>query len=136
MKKHLLITGSFLFLIHCSQPVNGQQLPSSLKDAYKEAFLVGTAINSAIVNGSDSATMDIVLHQFNTITSENVLKAGPINPRPGVYNFGPADKYVEFGEEHGMFIVGPPSGGAAAPLSGPGPGATPTPCPSRCGAWP
>jgi endo-1,4-beta-xylanase len=106
MKKQVLIAGSFLLLASCSQPGNEQQIPSSLQDAYNEAFLVGCALNSAIINGSDSATMDIVLHHFNTITSENVLKAGPINPRPGVYHFGPADKYVEFGEEHGMFIVG------------------------------
>jgi endo-1,4-beta-xylanase len=34
------------------------------------------------------------------------LKAGPLNPEPGVFNFGPADTFVEFGEEHGMFIIG------------------------------
>ncbi len=34
------------------------------------------------------------------------MKTEPINPEPGVYNFGPADAFVEFGERHGMFIVG------------------------------
>ena len=34
------------------------------------------------------------------------MKAGPINPQPGVYNFAPADAYVEFGERNDMFIVG------------------------------
>jgi endo-1,4-beta-xylanase len=34
------------------------------------------------------------------------MKAGPINPRPGVYNWAPADAFVEFGEKNGMFIVG------------------------------
>ncbi|MCB0636615.1 MAG: endo-1,4-beta-xylanase, partial [Lewinella sp.] len=33
-------------------------------------------------------------------------KAGPVNPEPGVYNFGPADDFVAFGEAHDMFIVG------------------------------
>src|SRR5690606_20383076 len=28
------------------------------------------------------------------------------NPQPGVYNFEPADAYVEFGERNNMFIVG------------------------------
>jgi endo-1,4-beta-xylanase len=47
-----------------------------------------------------------VIRHFNTITVENAMKAAPINPQPGVYNFAPADAFVEFGEEHGMFIVG------------------------------
>jgi endo-1,4-beta-xylanase len=47
-----------------------------------------------------------VTRHFNSITAENVLKPQPINPQPGVYNFGPADRYVEFGEANGMFIVG------------------------------
>ncbi len=79
---------------------------ASLRDAYRGAFLVGTAVNEAIVAGSDSAGARITAEQFNTITAENVLKAAPINPSPGVWNFAPADAYVAFGERHRMFIVG------------------------------
>ena len=78
----------------------------TLKEAYADAFMVGTSVNSGVVRGTDSVTRDLVLAQFNTITAENVMKAAPINPRPGVYNWGPADSLVAFGEEHGMFIVG------------------------------
>ena len=78
----------------------------TLKDAYRDAFLVGTAVNEAIVAGTDSAGQAIVVRQFNTITNENVLKAERVNPRPGVYDFGPADAFVSFGEKHRMFIVG------------------------------
>ena len=78
----------------------------TLKSAYAGAFLVGSALNEQIVSGSDLAALDIVLRQFNTITAENVMKAGPINPEPGVYHFAPADAFVDFGERHGMFIVG------------------------------
>ena len=46
------------------------------------------------------------MRQFNSITAENVMKAESINPRPGVFNFGPADAFVAFGESNGMFIVG------------------------------
>lgn len=78
----------------------------TLKEAYEDAFLMGTAVNEAIVSGVDKMSQTIVLEQFNTITAENVLKAGPVNPEPGVYNFGPADAFVEFGERHNMFIIG------------------------------
>jgi len=79
---------------------------NTLRETYREAFLLGTAVNEAIVSGADAAARDLVTRHFNTITAENVLKAGPLNPQPGVWNFGPADAFVAFGEQHGMFIVG------------------------------
>jgi endo-1,4-beta-xylanase len=48
----------------------------------------------------------LIKKQFNSITPENVLKWELIHPLPGVYNFGPGDRYVEFGVENGMFIIG------------------------------
>src|SRR5687768_14967567 len=77
-----------------------------LKDAYRDSFLMGTAVNEEIVAGKDKASVEIVQRHFNTITAENVMKTESINPQPGVYNFGPADSFVEFGEKHGMFVVG------------------------------
>ncbi|MCP9753442.1 endo-1,4-beta-xylanase [Ferruginibacter sp. HRS2-29] len=81
-------------------------LPATLKEAYKDAFLLGTAVNAGIVSGSNKPLQDIVLAQFNTITPENVMKAALINPQPGVFNFGPADAFVEFGKKNKMFIIG------------------------------
>jgi endo-1,4-beta-xylanase len=78
----------------------------TLKDVYKDAFLIGAAVNPSITSGRDKASQDIVLKHFNAITPENVLKASSVNPQPGVYNFGPADDYVAFGEKNKMFIVG------------------------------
>lgn len=77
----------------------------TLKDVYKDAFLVGTAVTPAITSGRDKATQDIVIKQFNAVTVENVMKAALINPSPGVYNFSPADDFVAFGEKNKMFIV-------------------------------
>lgn len=78
----------------------------TLKQAYEDTFMMGTALNEDIVSGKDSLAREIVLQQFNSITPENVMKAGPINPEPGVYNFEPADALVEFGIENDLFIVG------------------------------
>lgn len=106
MKRAFLsLSLSVLFGSSCAHTATAQRV-TSLKEAYRSAFLVGSAVNEEIVSGTDSAAGSIVLRQFNTITAENVLKAEPINPQPGVYNFGPADAFVEFGEKHGMFIVG------------------------------
>lgn len=67
---------------------------------------MGAAVNEAIVSGADDASQKIVVQQFNTITLENGMKAEIINPEPGVFNFGPADAFVDFGEKHDMFIIG------------------------------
>ena len=105
MKLSTLVLSSMLLLSSCTQP-EAEQQPSSLQEAYEGAFLVGSAVNDAIVSGMDKASQEVVLRHFNTITPENVMKAGPINPQPGVYNFAPADAFVDFGEEHDLFIVG------------------------------
>lgn len=100
-----LLLVAALLVASCAH-TEATQPPIPLREAYKEAFLIGSAVNEAIVSGTDKAAQDIVLRQFNSITPENVMKAGPINPQPGVYNFAPADAVVAFGESNGMFIVG------------------------------
>ena len=80
----------------------------SLKDAFKDHFYVGTAINRAIATGTggfrrspEQLAKDIaqVKEQFNQISPENDLKWALIQPREGAdgYDFGPADAFVNFG---------------------------------------
>jgi endo-1,4-beta-xylanase len=106
VKLYRLSSIGVMFLI--SSGVFAQQADSknSLKDVYKDAFLVGVAVSPAITSGRDKESQDIVIKHFNSITVENVMKAALINPQPGVYNWGPADDYVAFGEKNKMFIIG------------------------------
>lgn len=78
----------------------------TLKEAYKNAFLIGVAVSPTVTSGRDSVSRDLVIKHFNSITVENVMKAALINPKPGVFNFKPADEYVDFGEKNKMFIIG------------------------------
>lgn len=77
-----------------------------LKDAFAGKFLIGAAVNEWQVRGDDSIAKELVRKHFNTIVAENVMKSEEINPQKGVYNWEPADRFVEFGEENGMFVVG------------------------------
>jgi alpha-L-arabinofuranosidase len=79
---------------------------ASLKTAYQPHFLVGTALNPREFTDQDSARTQLIAAQFNSITPENALKWELVHPQPGEYDFKSADKYVEFGEKHGMFIIG------------------------------
>jgi endo-1,4-beta-xylanase len=85
-------------------------LQTPLKDAFKKYFLVGAALNPGHFTGTDAVESALVKQHFNTITPENVMKWELIHPRAEAglagYNFEAADKYVEFGEKNGMFIIG------------------------------
>jgi endo-1,4-beta-xylanase len=92
-------------ILACGSPTAIAQ-PETLQAAFKDAFLVGGALNEAQFTERDARGAALAAAQFNTITPENVMKWGPIHPEPGRYAFAAADRYVEFGEKHGMFIVG------------------------------
>jgi endo-1,4-beta-xylanase len=95
--------------------------PSTLKEAYKDHFYVGVAINRTIAMNSAvradnvnrsmeqiSKDIAVVTAQFNQVSPENDLKWALIQPNPGPdgYNFSPADAYVNFGQTNHMYIVG------------------------------
>ena len=120
MRQLLLPLGGALLLGACAPP--GAAAPGTpastaaaaapipdvaLKDAYRDAFLMGVAVNEAIAAGTDTASQRLVLRHFNTVTNENVLKAERVAPtRDGGYRFADADAFVAFGERHDMFVVG------------------------------
>ena len=79
---------------------------AKLKDAFKDYFLIGAALNRGQIFETDERGAKIVKEQFNTISPENILKWGLVHPQIDRYDFSAADRYVAFGERHGMFIVG------------------------------
>lgn len=83
-----------------------QAAETTLKAAYEDAFMLGAAVNEAIVSGEDAKAQALTLKHFNTITPENVMKAGPLLPEKEAYRFDAADAVVDFGEKHDLFIVG------------------------------
>ena len=78
----------------------------SLKDAYKNAFKIGVALNSAQSFETDPVGDAIVKAQFNSISPENILKWELVHPQPDTYDFKASDAYVAFGEKNQMFTIG------------------------------
>jgi endo-1,4-beta-xylanase len=112
-----LLTSAFLAIGATARSAD----TSTLKDAYKDQFYVGAAINRTIATHSavradnvnrteEQVNKDIALvkEQFNQIAPENDLKWSLIHPQEGPdgYNFGPSDAYVNFGVSNNMYIVG------------------------------
>lgn len=110
IKTSLFIFALLMFSASCSRKLNdnsNQQEPQiSLSEAYKNNFFIGAAINEDQILEKDNRSLSIVRNQYNTITPENAMKWMFLQPSPNKFEFDIADKYVEFGLNNNMHIVG------------------------------
>lgn len=74
-----------------------------LKDIYKGKFLIGNIYNSFNLTGVDR---DMVLHHFNAVTPENMMKPDAMQKQKGVFTFESADAMTGFCQENGLKTVG------------------------------
>ena len=88
----------------CSAPPQAE-LPS-LKGCCGDRFLIGTALNAPQILGLDTAGIAVVRRHFNAIVAENCMKCEEIHPEEDRYDFELADRFVAFGEQHGMTVTG------------------------------
>lgn len=100
---HILLATMALASISCS---TGRHANRTLKEAYAGAFKIGTAVNRQMAMGRDAKADAVVDMHFNAISPENDLKPEVLNPAPGRWNFGPADSYVKYGNDRGLFVLG------------------------------
>jgi endo-1,4-beta-xylanase len=100
MTNRLLWIGISVITTAAAQP------STTLKDAFKGKFVIGAALNDSQFTEASALESTLVKKHFNSITPENVMKWQLIHPDQGFYKWGPADRYVEFGQKNGMFLVG------------------------------
>jgi len=77
-----------------------------LKDALDGKFYIGSAVNPLQVSGRDSLSLQIIRKHFNTVTAENCMKSGLIQPKEGEFHFDLADQFIDFAETNGYYTVG------------------------------
>jgi len=75
-----------------------------LKDAYKDYFKIGVAVNNRNVQDPDQ--IKVVLREFNSITAENAMKPQPTEPRKGEFNWEDADRIADFCRQNGIKMRG------------------------------
>ena len=75
-----------------------------LKDAYKDYFTIGVAVNQRNVTNPEQQAL--ILQNFNSITAENDMKPQPTEPRQGQFNFNNADRIANFCRENGIRLRG------------------------------
>lgn len=89
------------FTYHDAKPGIG-----SLKEAFKNDFTIGTALNSAQIEERNPTVNNLIIQQFNVATPENVMKSALLQPKWGIYDFKMADKLIEYGHKHNIKING------------------------------
>src|SRR5690348_3302248 len=78
----------------------------SLKDAFKDIFLVGTALDFRTANEFNPAELDLIKSQFNVITPENSMKPGPVHPQESSWNWTQPEALVNFCQENNLETIG------------------------------
>ena len=79
---------------------------ATLKDALKDKFLIGTALNSNHIFGRDTLGVQVVKQHFSAIVAENCMKSMYLQPEEGRFVFDEADRFVAFGTDNGITVTG------------------------------
>ena len=78
----------------------------SIYQTLEPYFKVGAAAGQGTVE--PGAHSQLLAKHFNSVTSENDMKWGPIHPAESTYNYAPADALVNFAAARGMQVRGHP----------------------------
>ena len=106
MKTFRLMFAMFSIIVFAAFQSANAQNRTTLKEAFKDYFLIGAAINRDQIYEKNLRGAEIVKTEFNTISPENALKWSAVHPTRARYDFETADAYVAFGEKNNMFVIG------------------------------
>jgi endo-1,4-beta-xylanase len=100
--KPCLLAITTLLFVNCT----AQKKETSLKDAYKKDFYIGTALSASQIEVKDAKEDALIRKEYNAITAENIMKSMFVHPQKDKYDFVMSDKFVSYGEKNKMFIHG------------------------------
>src|SRR5262245_45476477 len=91
-KNHRVALATSLAILAAAGLINsnshaGRADQPALKDIFKNAFLMGAALNQNQFTERDQRGLQIITRQFNSITPENVLKWESVHPQAGTFSF-------------------------------------------------
>lgn len=90
-----------LFIITCL--LSAFKKSTGLKDYYNDYFPIGVAVKPSDLRGSEKS---LILEHFNSITAENAMKMGPLQPGENRYFWPVADSIVDFGVKNKLKVRG------------------------------
>ena len=109
MKKIFMISALVAMIFAGAGTLSAQGVTNSiegkgLKDTYKKYFTVGVAVNQR--NVSNPNQIALIKHNYNSMTAENDMKPGSLQPREGQFNWANADRIANFCRENGIKLRG------------------------------
>jgi len=110
-RRKFLTNSGMLALSTCLTSCGGNSVANiientGLKAAFKDKFSVGTAISTKSLSEYGSKQLKLIAQEFNAITAENDFKWEMLRPSPNHWHWDLADKFVEFGLNNNMQMVG------------------------------
>jgi GH35 family endo-1,4-beta-xylanase len=79
---------------------------ASLKDTFRNHFLIGAALDFRRPDEFNSAELDLITNHFNVLTPENSMKPGPVHPQEDTWNWKQPDALVTFCGANNIQTVG------------------------------
>ena len=106
MKKLFALALCFAAIATGATAQRRQQVPDvgGLKDAYKDYFMIGVAVNQRNLQNPDEVA--IIKAEYNSMTAENDMKPGEVCKGDGVYDWSRADKIADFARQNGIKLRG------------------------------
>ena len=105
MKKDILKTSACaMMMLMGATTCWAQSSAKGLKDAYKDYFMIGVAVNQRNVTNAEQQAL--IKKEFNSITCENDMKPEPTEPQEGQFNWENADRIADFARANGIKLRG------------------------------
>jgi endo-1,4-beta-xylanase len=107
MRNYLIVAFSAMLFVACSgsKPKTAEVVNPKLCDAFPD-YTIGVALNVNQSSEKDASGVAIVKQHFNSIVPENCMKCEEIHPEENTYFWDDADRFVKFGEDNNMQIIG------------------------------
>lgn len=102
VSRRSFLAASAAAFVSARRGLSGAQALASLKDAYRNVFLIGTALDFRSPDEFNPAELALIKSQFNAMTPENSMKPGPVHPQENTWNWTQADALMQFCESNGI----------------------------------
>jgi endo-1,4-beta-xylanase len=82
------------------------QEATGLAEAFKDAFHIGLAVSNQTLERRTPEHLALIAREFSSVTAENAMKWGEIQPDGVTWRWDRPDTLVEFAAENDMYVLG------------------------------
>lgn len=91
--------------LNVTAPDSNPTSPTTLREAaVKHKLQMGAAVADFLLDVNPAKA--VLAREYSVLTAENVMKFGNIHPQPDTFNWGPADRLVNFAQANNQAVHG------------------------------